>query len=187
MVWKNDCWPFLPLSGLSRSFRRSQLLSPSPRKTVLGQLRYATDALLRLQSSLPNAVWYWYFLFKVAVLEHFSWYFLHFQSQVIQVFIEVPVAWESNIYNWIGTLSVSGGALCLSWSFWVQGGLFTSSWFSLVLISPELDLFVDYLSVSHPLSLWSTMSGLTDSGCWFPKKLIKEKKSPIKELCLKWT
>lgn len=68
-----------------------------------------------------------------------------------------------------------------------SGSLFTSSWSSLVLISPELGLFVDYLSVSHPLSLWSTMSGLTDSGCWFPEKLIKEKKSPIKELYLKWT
>lgn len=82
---------------------------------------------------------------------------------------------ESNIYNWIRTLSVSGGGLCLSGSFWVQEWLFTSSWSSLVLISPELGLFVDYLSVSHPLSLWSTMSGLTDSGYLVSEKLLKEK------------
>lgn len=140
--------------------------------------------LLRFQSSLPNAAWYWYFLFKVAVLEHFSWYFLHFQSHVIQVFIEVPMAWKSNIYNWIRTFSVSGGGLCLSWVFLGSGWLFTSSWSSLVLICPELGLFVSYLSVSHPLSLWSTtytVSGLAVTGCWFPKKLKQEKKSPIKE------
>lgn len=62
--------------------------------------------------------------------------------------------------------------------------MFTSSWSSLVLISPELGLFVSYRSVSHPLSLWSTtynVSGLAVTGCWFPKKLKQEKKSPIKE------
>lgn len=56
----------------------------------------------------------------------------------------------------------------------------TSSWSSLVLISPELGLFMDSLSVSCPLSLWSTTytgSGLADEWLLVSKKIKKKKKS----------
>lgn len=55
------------------------------------------------------------------------------------------------------------------------GWLFTSSWSSFVLISTESGLFVDYLCISHPLSLFCTIytaSGLANSDCWFPNQGI---------------
>lgn len=83
-------------------------------------------------------------------------------------------------------LQLDQGSFCKwRWSvsflvFLGSGWLFTSSWSSLVLTSPELGLFVDSLSVSRPLSLWSTTytgSGLADEWLLVSKKIKKKKKS----------
>lgn len=99
MIWMNE-WllHFCPLWTKQVLWEEPGLHPWAPGKSS-GSVSSYTNAFMRLQISPPSAVWHWHFLCKVAIWECFSWHFFYFQSCIIQVFIKVPVIWESNTFG----------------------------------------------------------------------------------------
>lgn len=67
--------------------------SPDPHRQI--KVSFIIHKQMVMAPKLSTTPVLYLYLFKVSVLEHFSWCFFHFQIHVIQVFIRVPVIWES--------------------------------------------------------------------------------------------